>query len=119
MNSVDLQAQHTKPIARRIVALLCYIPLWNCLSAATMGYFVVYSDADDYKVLAGLLSAANVGGWVWWLYGSLQQLRQSLHKWVETPQNSHPGFRLVSLISFGFAMSWIGVLFLLAYGMLA
>lgn len=119
MNSGDWEAKSTELMARRIVALLCYIPLWNCLSAAMMGFFVVYSDADDYKVLAGVLSAANVGGWLWWLYGSLQQLRHSVNKWVETPQNSHPGFRLVSLISFGFAMSWVGVLFLLAYGMLA
>lgn len=119
MDSGNTEYNKTTPIARRVVALICFIPLWNCISAAAMGCFVVYSDADDYKVLAGVLSAANVGGWLCWLYGSLIQIRYSIQKWVEAPQNSHPGYRLAGLISLGFAVSWIGVLFLLAYGMLA
>jgi hypothetical protein len=106
-------------IARRVVALLCLIPLWNCAAAAALGALVVYSDADHHKVLTGVLSAANVGGWLWWLYGSLVQIRDSIQKWVEAPQNSHPGFRLAGLISLCGAVSWVGVLFLLAYGMLA
>ena len=119
MKSADLERNKTEPNARRIAALLCFIPLWNCVSAAAMGFLVVYSDADDQKFLAGALSAANVGGWIWWVYSSLLQIRYSIQKWVEAPQNSHPGFRLAGLVSFGFAVSWVGVLFLLAYGMLA
>ena len=119
MKSEDSDRNSTSSLARRIVALLWLIPLWNCASAATMGYFVVYSDADDYKFLAGVLSAANVGGWLYWLYESLTHLLDSLRRWVESPQNSHPGFRLAGLISFGGAVSWVGVIFLLAYGMLA
>jgi hypothetical protein len=119
MNSTHLESQETRAIARRSAALLCVLPLWNCLAAAAMGVLVVYSDADDQKFLAGLLSAANVGGWLWWLYGSLVQIRDSIRRWVETPHNSHPGFRLAGLISLVFAVSWVGVLFLLAYGMLA
>lgn len=119
MKSGDTERDNKKSIARRVVALLCFLPLWNCISAAAMGALVVYSDADDQKFLAGVLSAANVGGWLWWVYGSLMQIRYSIQKWVDAPHNSHPGFRLAGLISFGFAVSWVGVLFLLAYGMLA
>lgn len=119
MKSEALDRNNSSSLARRIVALLCLIPLWNCAAAAAMGYFVVYSDADDYKFLAGVLSAANVGGWLYWLYGSWTHLRDSLQRWVETPNHSHPGFRLAGLISLCGAVSWVGVLFLLAYGMLA
>lgn len=119
MKSEVLDHQNTSPFARRIVTLLCYVPLWNCAWAAAMGYFVVYSDADDYKFLAGLLSAGNVGGWLYWLYGSLSHMRDSIQRWMATPQNSHPGFRLAGLISLCGAVSWVGVIFLLAYGMLA
>lgn len=119
MKSDASEINYPSSLARRIVALLCLIPLWNCAAAAAMGYFVVYSDADNYKFLAGVLSAANVGGWLYWLYESLIHIRDSLRKWVETPQPSHPGFRLAGLISLCGAVSWVGVLFLLAYGMLA
>lgn len=119
MNTKESDHQNTSSLARRIFTLLCLIPLWNCAWAAAMGYFVVYSDADQYKFLAGLLSAGNVSSWLYWLYGSLSTLRDSFRRWMITPQNSHPGFRLAGLISFGGAVSWVGVLFLLAYGMLA
>jgi hypothetical protein len=119
MKSEASDRKHPSSLARRVVALLWLIPLWNCAAAAAMGYFVVYSDADDYKFLAGVLSAANVGGWLYWLYGSLTQLRDSLQRWMESPHHSHPGFRLAGLISLCGAVSWVGVLFLLAYGMLA
>ncbi len=119
MESAASDRNNSSSRARRIVALLCLIPLWNCAAAASMGYFVVYSDADDYKVLAGVLSVANVGGWLYWLYESLLHIRDSIRIWVETPQPSHPGFRLAGLISLCGAVSWVGVLFLLAYGMLA
>ena len=119
MKADQSERNNTHSMARRLVALLCFIPLWNCVAAAAMGVLVVYSDADEQKFLAGLLSAANVGGWLWWLYGSLVQIRDSIRRWIEAPQDSHPGFRLAGLISLGFAVSWVGVLFLLAYGMLA
>lgn len=119
MNADQSERRNPHSMARRLVALLCFLPLWNCLSAAAMGVLVVYSDADEQKFLAGVLSAANVGGWLWWLYGSLLSLRDSVRRWVEAPHDSHPGFRLAGLISLGFAVSWVGVLFLLAYGMLA
>ncbi|MBS1809769.1 MAG: hypothetical protein JST84_16525 [Acidobacteria bacterium] len=119
MNSGDLETKNTTSIARQIAALVCLVPLWNCFAAASMGVLVVYSDADEYKVLAGVLSAANVGGWIWWVYGSLQQLRQAVQKKITPTHHSHPGFRLAGLISFCVAVSWVGVLFLLAYGMLA
>ena len=93
MKSDASETNYPSSLARRLVALLCLIPLWNCAAAAAMGYFVVYSDADDYKFLAGVLSAANVGGWLYWLYGSLTQLRDSLRRWMETPNHSHPGGR--------------------------
>lgn len=119
MHSADSERENTSSLARRMVALLCLIPLWNCAFAAALGALVVYSDADNHKFLTGVLSAGNVGGWLWWLYGSLLQIRDSIQRWMESPQNSHPGYRLAGLISFGFAVSWVGVLFLLAYGMLA
>lgn len=119
MKAEDSDRNSPSSLARRIVSLLCLIPLWNCAWAAAMGYFVVYSDADDYKFLAGVLSAGNVGGWLYWLYGSLSHIRDSLQKWAATPQPSHPGFRLAGLLSLCGAVSWVGVLFLLAYGMLA
>ncbi|MBL8204661.1 MAG: hypothetical protein JNM09_10565 [Blastocatellia bacterium] len=119
MKSEDSEPNSTASLARRLVALLCLIPLWNCVSAAAMGCLVVYSDADQYKFLAGVLSAANVGGWLYWLHCSLTHLQDSLQRWVTAPQNSHPGFRLAGLISLCGAVSWVGVLFLLAYGMLA
>jgi hypothetical protein len=65
------------------------------------------------------LAAANVGGWLYWLCGSLTQLRDSVQRWVGEAKNSHPGFRLAGLLSLCGAVSWVGVLFLLAYGMLA
>jgi len=119
MKAEDSDRNSPSSLARQIVSLLCLIPLWNCIWAAAMGYFVVYSDADDYKFLAGVLAAGNVGGWLYWLYGSLSQIRDSLRRWAEMPQPSHPGFRLAGLISLCGAVSWVGVLFLLAYGMLA
>lgn len=119
MKSEASDDKNSSSLARRVVALLCLIPMWNCASAAAMGYFVVYSDADDYKFLAGVLSAANVGGWLYWLYGSLLQIRDSLRTWMQTPQHPHPGYRLAGLISLCGAVSWVSVLILLAYGMLA
>ncbi len=108
----------TDSFARQIMALVCLVPLWNCAAAASLGFLVVYSDADDYKVLTGILSAANVGGWLYWLLGSLSHLRTAIKHWLKSSQPLHPGFRFVGLVSFGGAVSWIGVLFLLAYGML-
>jgi hypothetical protein len=119
MKAKDSDRNSPSSLARRIVALLCLIPLWNCVWAAAMGYFVVYSDADNYKFLAAVLSAGNVGGWLYWLYVSLTHIRDSLRRWVDTSQSSHPGFRLAGLLSLCGAVSWVGVLFLLAYGMLA
>ena len=51
MKSDASETNYPSSLARRLVALLCLIPLWNCAAAAAMGYFVVYSDADDYKFL--------------------------------------------------------------------
>ncbi len=119
MKSKALERPNPSSLARRIVSLLCLIPLWNCAAAGAMGYFVVYSDADEYKFLAGILSAANVGGWLYWLYGIWMHLRETLQRWMQAPDQSHPGYRLAGLISLCGAVSWVGVLFLLAYGMLA
>jgi hypothetical protein len=119
MYAADSELNKLPALGRRMVALLCLLPLWNCAFAAALGALVVYCDADHHKFLTGILSAGNVGGWLWWLYSSLLQVRESINRWMESPQNSHPGFRLAGLISFGFAVSWVGVLFLLAYGMLA
>ncbi len=107
-----------KITARQIIALLLFLPLFNSAAAAAMGFFVVYSDADDYKFLAGFLSAANVGGWLWWLSASWKQLKMGVEKWMLSKQSLHPGYRLASLMSLSLAVSWVGVLFLLAYGML-
>lgn len=118
MKSEEIDQVESKLFARRLVALGCLIPLLNCVAAAAMGVLVVYSDADDNKFLAGLLSAANVGGWLWWLTGSVGQLRESIKMWWKMPHAPHPGFRLAGLVSFGGALCWVGVLCLLAYGML-
>lgn len=107
-----------KITARHMIALLLFLPLFNSTAAAAMGFFVVYSDADDYKFLAGVLSAANVGGWLWWLSASWKQLKLGVEKWMSSQQAMHPGYRLASLMSLSLAVCWIGVLCLLAYGML-
>ncbi len=100
--------------ARQFMFLLCLIPLWNCCAAAALGAVVVYSspDADIFLTLA--LVTANFGGWVLWLTTSLRELRSTIHKWVA---NAHPGFRFAGLMSLFGAISWVGVLGLLAYGM--
>ncbi len=100
--------------ARQFMLLLCLIPLWNCCAAAALGVVVVYSSADENIALTLALVTANFGGWVWWITGSLRQLRSTFRKWVAS---AHPGYRLAGLMSFFGAISWIGVLGLLAYGM--
>lgn len=107
-----------RAFARKLLALGCLLPILNCISAAALGALVVYSDADTYKVLAGVLSFTNVGGWLWWLAGSVGHLGESIRKWSEQPQPRHPGFFLAGLASVSGALCWVGVLFLLAYGML-
>jgi hypothetical protein len=111
------------PFARRVVFYGCLLPLFNAASALALGLLVVYSDADRHKVLTGFLSACNVGGWAWWLAGSFRVLGGAGGRWdgaAHTPhsQRPHPGFRLAGLLSAGGALSWVGVLCLLAYGML-
>lgn len=107
-----------KRMARHMLVLLLFIPLFNCVAAAAMGCLVVYSDADEYKFLAGFLSAANVGGWLWWVSASWKQMRFLIKKWLPTKHTTYPGFRLATLMSLSLAVGWVGVLFLLAYGML-
>jgi hypothetical protein len=105
--------------ARRVLAYGCLLPFVNAASAAALGALVVYSDAGEYPALAGLLSAANVGGWLWWLVLSLRSVRDTLEHWSQAPARlAHPGFRLVGMLSVCGAISWVGVLCLLAYGML-
>lgn len=105
---------------RRLLTYGCLLPFINATSALLLGLLVVYSDADDYPTLTGILSAANVGGWVWWLVGSLKSVRAALARWSPSPSGvPHPGFRLIGMLSIGGAISWIAVLCLLAYGMLA
>jgi|GEM_PF-4014726 len=105
--------------ARALLTYCCMLPLVNAASALMLGLLVVYSDADDFPTLTGILSAANVGGWVWWLVGSTRSVRAALGRWAPSPSGvSHPGFRLIGMLSIMGAISWIGVLCLLAYGML-
>lgn len=110
------------PFARRVVFYGCLLPLFNAASALALGLLVVYSDADRHKVLTGFLSACNVGGWAWWLAGSVRIVRWAVGRRVAgrrvEPDAAHPGFRLAGLLSAGGALSWVGVLCLLAYGML-
>lgn len=113
----DFPSSPDHAFARRVAVYGCLLPLFNAAAAAAMGVLVVYSDADDHKVLAGFLSACNVGGWVWWLTGSFRAMRWALRRWMNA-QHEHPGFRLAGLLSAGGAISWVGVLSLLAYGML-
>ena len=106
--------------ARQLLTYGCLLPFFNAASALLLGILVVYSDADDFPGLAGVLSAANVGGWIWWLVGSLRGVRAALGRWSDAPSGvPHPGFRLLGMLSVMGAISWVGVLFLLAYGMLA
>lgn len=110
-----------RAFARRIILYGLLLPFFNAASALALGILVVYSDADFHKVLTGFLSACNVGGWIWWLTGSIQTVRQGIERWVKAGQQqnlAHPGFRLANLLSAGGALSWISVLCLLAYGML-
>jgi len=110
---------HSLGEARRLFTYGCLLPFVNAASALLLGLLVVYSDADDYPVLAGVLSATTVGGWIWWLVGSWQATRAVLGRWAPSSSRaSHPGFRLVGMLSVGGAVSWVGVLCLLAYGML-
>jgi hypothetical protein len=104
---------------RRWLAYGCLIPLVNVALALSLGLLVVYGDAGDYPAAAGLLSAANIGGWLWWLVGSLKSARDGLEHWSSPPPGRpHPGFRLIGMLSVGAALGWVGVLGLLAYGML-
>ncbi len=100
--------------ARQFMLLLCLIPLWNCCAAAALGAVVVYSSADENIILTLALVTANFGGWLWWMTGSLREFRVTFRKWVIS---AHPGFRLAGLMSLCGAISWVGVLGLLAYGM--
>ena len=108
--------------AKRLLIYICWLPLINATSALALGLLVVYSDADDYKVLTGVLSAANVGGWLSWLIGSWKTFRTMINQWRPAPHaafaSAHPGFRLMGMLSVSAAASWICVLCLLAYGML-
>jgi hypothetical protein len=108
--------------AKQMLIYGCLLPVMNAASALALGLLVVYSDADAHKVLTGVLSAANVGGWLCWLIGSLKTARAALERWSSAPaqplQIPHPGFRLILLLSVCGAMGWVGVLGLLAYGML-
>ncbi len=107
------------PEAKRLLIYSFWLPMINAVSALALGVLVVYSDADDYKVLTGVLSAANVGGWLSWLIGSVKASRAVVEQWRRsTSHAAHPGFRLVGMLSVSAAVSWVGVLCLLAYGML-
>jgi hypothetical protein len=108
-------------VAQQAVFYGCLLPLFNATAALALGLLVVYSDADRHKVLTGVLSACNVGGWAWWLAGSFRALRWAAERQAgadRAARHAHPGFRLAGLLSAGGALSWVGVLCLLAYGML-
>jgi hypothetical protein len=110
---------HSLGEARRLLIHGFALPLMNAASALALGILVVYSDADNHKVLTGVLSAANIGGWLSWLIGSMKLVRTVIKQWRQSASHTlHPGFRLLGMFSAGAAVSWVGVLCLLAYGML-
>ncbi len=41
------------PEAKRLLIYSFWLPMINAVSALALGVLVVYSDADDYKVLDG------------------------------------------------------------------
>jgi hypothetical protein len=115
--SLPASSSSDRAFARRLLFYGCVLPLFNAASALALGMLVVFSDADRHKVLTGVLSACNVGGWMWWLVGSFRAVRQAVARWMNA-NHAHPGFRLAGLLSAGVALSWVTVLCLLAYGML-